>query len=317
MDIPAPALSSELLGFAADARVLILNCDDFGLDEDVNAAVAECVEQGVASSCSVMVPAPAAAGALQLLRERPEMPFGVHLTLVCERPRRRWGPVAPRASVPSLLDEAGELFAPTPAGRARLLAGARTEEVEREFRAQIDAVSDAGLHPTHLDFHCLADAGRDDLLDLTLALGAEYGLAVRVWLAPGLRTARLRGLPVVDHGFLDSFSLPLDDKAAHYARLLAELPPGLSEWAVHPGTGGPDSRATDDGWRVRRGDYEFLTSPRARELLAEHGITVIDYRPLQALWPGPAQQAALVTALAAPGPPIPEPPPNSPAPTSR
>lgn len=187
--------------------------------------------------------------------------------------------------MPSLLDEAGELFAPTPEGRARLLARARTEEVEREFRAQIDAVAGAGLHPTHLDFHCLADAGRGDLFELTLALGAEYGLAVRVWLAPGLRTARRRGLPVVDHPFLDSFALPVDDKPAHYARLLAELPPGLSEWAVHPGRGDRSAGATAEDRRVRRSDYDFLTSPHARDLLDAHGVTVIDYRPLQARWP--------------------------------
>ncbi|MFF1902927.1 polysaccharide deacetylase family protein [Kitasatospora sp. NPDC058218] len=282
-----PRLSSELLGFDPGARVLIVNCDDFGLDEDVNAAVIDSVERGIASSCSVMLPAPAATQALQLLHERPEMPFGIHLTMVCEAARHRWGPLAPKQLVPSLLDDAGELCAPTPDGRARLLARARTEEVEREFRAQIDAVARTGLQPTHLDFHCLADGGRPDLLELALALGAEYGLAVRVWLAPGLREARRRGLPVVDHGFLDSFSLDLDGKAARYARLLAELPPGLSEWAVHPGLGGPNARATDDGWRVRRTDHEFLTSPRARELLTEQGVTVIDYRPLQGRWPGP------------------------------
>ena len=40
----------------------------------------------------------------------------------------------------------------------------------------------------------------------------------------------------------------------------------------------------DGGWRVRRTDYEFLTSPQARELLRQEGIVVIDYRPLQQVW---------------------------------
>src|SRR5919201_449897 len=52
-------LSSELLGFGADARVLIVNCDDFGLDEAVNAGVMESIENGIARSCSLMVPCPA------------------------------------------------------------------------------------------------------------------------------------------------------------------------------------------------------------------------------------------------------------------
>ena len=44
---------------------------------------------------------------------------------------------------------------------------------------------------------------------------------------------RQQGLPVVDHDFLDSFSLDVETKASHYLQLLHELPAGLSEWAVH------------------------------------------------------------------------------------
>ncbi|MFD7831441.1 polysaccharide deacetylase family protein [Kitasatospora sp. NPDC059803] len=280
----AETLANALIGHPPDARLLLLNCDDFGLDEDVNLAVVDSVLRGIAASCSLMPPCHAAPHALRLLRRHPEIPFGVHLTLVCESPARRWGPLAARDHVPSLLDETGELYAPTPAGRTALLARARLDHVEREFRAQIDAVEATGLAPTHLDFHCLADGGRTDILELTLALGAEYGLAVRIWLPPALARMRERGLPVVDHGFLDSFAVPLDDKPARYARLLAALRPGLTEWAVHPSLAGPASRRTDDGWRVRRSDYEFLTSPEARGLLAEHDVTVLDYRPLQRVW---------------------------------
>ncbi|MFF2045860.1 polysaccharide deacetylase family protein [Kitasatospora sp. NPDC058170] len=284
----APLMSSELLGFPTGARVLIVNCDDFGMDEDVNAAVIDSIERGIGSSCSLMVPCPAAQHAMGLLRRRPEIPFGVHLTLVCETPALSRAPSAPRRLVPSLLDAAGRLFEPTPAGRAELLARARIEEVEVEFRAQIDTVADAGLAPTHLDFHCLADGGRADILDLTVALAAEYGLAVRVWLEPGLRSMRRRSLPVVDHAFLDSFSLDLDGKQDRYARLLRELPAGLSEWAVHPSLGGARSRATDGGWRVRRSDYEFLVSEDARELVRQEGVVVTDYRAVQRVWRGQA-----------------------------
>ena len=42
-------LSSEQLGFRPDARVLIVNCDDFGMHDAVNAAVVESIESGIAS----------------------------------------------------------------------------------------------------------------------------------------------------------------------------------------------------------------------------------------------------------------------------
>ena len=280
---PSPR-SSEELGFPPDARVLIVNCDDFGMYPAINAAVIESIERGIAGSCSLMAPCPAAPDAMRLLSRRPGIAFGIHLTLVCEMPRLRWGPMAAREKVPSLLDAAGDLYAPTPAGRAALLGRARLEEIELEFRAQIDAVAATGLTPAHLDFHCLADGGRDDILEMTVELAAEYGLAVRVWLEPGRRAMRKRGLPVVDNDFLDSFSLGIEGKTARYLRLLRELPAGLNEWAVHPGLGDADSRAVDSGWLVRRTDHEFLTSPRAQEMLRQEGIVVTDYRTVQEAW---------------------------------
>jgi len=276
-------LSSELLGFPPDARVLIVNADDLGMHPAINTAVVSAIEAGIATSCSLMAPCPAAAHAARLLRVRPGIPFGIHLTLVRDSPRDHWIPLAPKDEVPSLLDAEGELF--LHARAAELLARARPDEVEREFRAQIDSVLESGLTPTHLDFHCLADGGRDDILDLTVTLAGEYGLAVRVWLEPGLRALRRRGLPVVDHAFLDSFRLDLDDKAARFAALLRNLPAGLSEWAVHPAADDAQAQADDpDGWRVRRSDHAFLLSPQARGLVADEGIVLIDYRPLQAVW---------------------------------
>ncbi|MGW1464470.1 polysaccharide deacetylase family protein [Streptomyces sp. NPDC002308] len=273
-----------MLGYPPDARLLIVNCDDFGMYTAINEAVVEAIEQGIAGSCSLMVPCPAAADAMRRLRRRPEIPFGVHLTMVCEMPGNPWGPMAERAKVPSLLDPTGHLFAPTPEGRAELLGQARIEDVEREFRAQLDAVADAGLTPTHLDFHCLADGGRDDIFDLTLSLADEHRLAVRAWLEPAREAMRQRRLPVSENDFLDSYALPLDGKPARYARLLRDLPPGLNEWAVHPSLGTQESRALDDGWRVRRTDYEFLVSPEAREVLAEEGIRVVDYAEVRRVW---------------------------------
>jgi predicted glycoside hydrolase/deacetylase ChbG (UPF0249 family) len=279
-------LSSELLGFAPDARVLIVNCDDYGMHDWVNAGVVESIENGIASSCSLIVPCPAAANAMRLLGERPHISFGIHLALIRDSPEYRCGPAAAKADVRSLLDpDTDELYVDTPAQRTALLAAAKLTEVERELRAQIDPVVDAGLAPTHLDWHCLADGGRADILDLTMALAQEYGLAARVWLDDGRRKARQQGKPVVDNAFLDSFSVSLHDKAATYERMLHDLPPGLNEWAVHPAHGTEPWQASEPtGWQVRQSDHAFLTSPRAREILDREGITVIDYRPLQQAW---------------------------------
>lgn len=274
--------SSELLGFPPDARVLIVNLDDYGMYHAVNVAVVRSIEEGIAGSCSLMVPCPGAPHAMHLLRHRPEIAFGIHLTLFCDTTEHRWGPLSAKEKVSSLPDAAGDLFAPTQV--PELLAQARLDEVELEFRAQLGTVLDRGLAPTHLDWHCLADGGRADIFDLTVALAQEYGLAVRVWLEPGRGRMRRSGRPVVDNAFLDSFRLELDGKSERLAGLLRDLPIGLNEWAVHPGLGDEESQAIDPGWLVRRTDFEFLTSPRTRELVRQEGIVMTDYRAVQHAW---------------------------------
>lgn len=275
-------LSSELLGYPSDARVLIINADDFGMYPAVNSAVVESIENGIASSCSLMPPCPGARQALELLQERPHIPFGLHLTLVCDFPADRWKPLAPVEKVHSLLDGNGRFLPST--DQAQFLAQASLDEVELELRSQIEAVLSTGATPTHLDWHCLADGGRDDIFDLGMALAEEYRLAARVWLERGRQVARQLGLPVVDKTFLDSFTLDVDTKASRYLQLLHELPSGLGEWAVHPGPGDAASRSIDDGWQVRRTDLDFLISSEAREAVRREGITIIDYGVVREAW---------------------------------
>ncbi len=282
MAIGPGGLSSEMLGFASDARVLIVNCDDFGMHDAVNDGVVASIEQGIASSCSLIVLCPASTSAMQLMQDRPWIPFGVHLTLVREVDSFRWEPMSDSAEVPTLVTDDGLLFLETDA--SALLNQAKLTEVEREIRAQIETVLDFGLAPTHLDWHCIADGGRLDILELTLQLAAEYRLAARVSLPPGRQQARERGLPVVDHDVLDSFSLDLTGKADRYAEMLRNLPAGLSEWAVHPSVRSDDAEVNVPGWPVRHSDYEFLISPNARAILDREGIAVIDYSVLQRAW---------------------------------
>jgi chitin disaccharide deacetylase len=276
------AVANELLGFPADARLLILNNDDLGMYHAVNVAITSSIEEGIGSSCSLMVPCPWSQHAMHLLRERPETPFGIHLTLVCDTVNYGWGPVTPADRVPSLLDGAGQLYRDDQV--SELMARASLDEVELEFRAQVEAVLSAGLEPTHLDWHCLHDGGRPDIFGLTMELAEEHGLALRVSHRSAREQLRSLGLPCNDHDLLDSYDLEVDDKPTRYARLLRELPVGLTEWAVHAGLGNAEARAIDDGWQVRQTDYDFLISREARQIVQEEGITVIDYRPLQEVW---------------------------------
>lgn len=275
--------ANRLLGYPDDARLLIINADDFGMCHAVNDAVIRALEKGLLRSATLMVPCPWALHALHFLADHPKVAFGVHLTVISEWPHYRWGPVTSRDKVPSLIDEAGYFY--TFQRMPELLAQVRLDQLELEFRSQIETVLAAGLEPTHLDWHALRIGGRADIVALMVRLAKDYGLALRVFGQSTIEDLQRRGLPTNDYDFLDSYLLDPVDKQARYAQLLRDLPAGLSEWAVHPALDTAELRAIEpDGKRIRQKDFDFLISKEAQEIVEEEGIILLDYRPLQAVW---------------------------------
>jgi predicted glycoside hydrolase/deacetylase ChbG (UPF0249 family) len=279
--MPQPR-ANELLGYPSDARLLIVNADDFGMYHAVNEAILRTLTAGVVRSTSVMVPCPWGLHALKLLGEHPEIAFGVHLTVVSDFADYRWAPLTPRDRVPSLVDETGYFHRNEP--RQAYLAGLALAELEVEFRAQIEAVLAANLTPTHLDWHCLRDGGRPDVFDLTLGLAKEYGLALRVFDRSRIEPLQRQGLPTADHGVVDSTRLETEGKSDRFVQMLRELPAGLSEWAVHPALGNAEAQAIDGWWPKREADFAFMISQAARDTVREEGIVLLDYGALQAIW---------------------------------
>lgn len=195
--------TNRLLGYPPDARLLIVNADDFGLCHAVNDAILHSLTEGVVTSTTVMVPCPWALHALHLLKANRAISFGVHLTVVCEPAHYRWGPLTAREKVPSLIEETGYFysFERIP----ELLARVNLDELELEFRAQIDTVLAAGLTPTHLDWHCLRGGGGSAIAALMLRLARDYGLAMRGVDRAWIETVQGQGLPTAAHVFLDSY----------------------------------------------------------------------------------------------------------------
>ncbi|MCA9906530.1 MAG: polysaccharide deacetylase family protein, partial [Anaerolineae bacterium] len=235
--------TNKLLGYPADARLLIINADDLGMCYAVNEAIFAAIKQGVVTSTSLMVPCPWVLHAMQWLAENPAIPFGIHLTAIGDSTNYRWRPVTCSDKVPSLVDETGYFY--TFECMTEFLAQVRLDELEVEFRAQIETVMAADLKPIHLDWHSLRIAGKPEIFDVMFKLAREYGLALRVRERPIIEQVQRQGLPTNDHDFLDSYSLDSLGKSALYARLLEELPLGLSEWAVHPGLENAELRAID------------------------------------------------------------------------
>jgi predicted glycoside hydrolase/deacetylase ChbG (UPF0249 family) len=275
--------ANRSLGYPDDARMLIINADDLGMCHAVNQAVFRAFEDGILRSATLMVPCPWALHAIHFLRDHPEISFGIHLTAIAEWVDYRWGPVAPREKVPSMVDKRGYFY--NFEHMPQFLAQVKLDQLEAEFRAQIETVLETGLSPTHLDWHALRIAGRIDIFDLMFELAKEYGLALRVAGRSSSEKLQSQGYPTSDYDFVDSYLLDPVDKSKRYAQMLRDLPAGLSEWAVHPGLNNAELLAIEgDSRHVRGSDYEFLVSQEAKVIVEEEGIILLDYSALQVVW---------------------------------
>jgi predicted glycoside hydrolase/deacetylase ChbG (UPF0249 family) len=275
--MPKPSLA-ERLGYAADDRLLIINCDDLGSSHSANVATFRAMTEGVATSATLMVPCPWAREAVRMFGG---LAVGVHLTLTCEYPGYRWRGLT---GAPSLLDEEG--FMPTTTAAA--VERVKAEEARTECRAQIETALAWGVDATHLDAHMFAMQARRDLFEVMLDLAEEFRLPVRM-LAPddpvgqgawARERAEARGVLFNDH-MISHWPRRTDEVLLEAA---PGLPAGVTEIFAHPVDDGDELRAYDpDHPHVRAYDAECLVDPALAEALDRHGIKRISFREIREL----------------------------------
>ncbi|HET7796668.1 MAG TPA: hopanoid biosynthesis-associated protein HpnK [Nevskia sp.] len=258
-------------------RQLIINADDFGLDVAVNDAVERAHVDGVLTTASLMVGAPAAADAVARARRLPTLGVGLHLVLAD-------GPaVLPKREIPDLVDDHGRF------GDRMARDGFRffflpqvRRQLEREIRAQFEAFSATGLRLDHVNAHKHFHL-HPTVLGLLLDIGREHGLrAVRLprepgtapllepWLALMQRRLHRAGVRHNDriHGLAASGAM--DEMAV--LRAIETLPDGLTELYLHPAT----RRGLTPTMPTYRHDDELaaLLSPRVRAAIAARGAVL-------------------------------------------
>jgi hypothetical protein len=285
----------ERLGYGPQARLLIVHADDLGFAQAANAAFVNGLSTGLINSGSAMVPCPWFSEIAAFAQAHPDADIGLHLTLTSERAKCRWEPVASRTQVPSLVDREGYLLQEWTSD-TRI----NPREVEIELRAQIEKAYAGGFRPTHLDSHqfCLQTRGRD-LFEVYLGLAREYRLPVlvaREWFTryPYLQSSLTRRDVVLDRVVLINSKVTPEQWPAFYGRALERLPPGVTEFLIHPGYDNEELRAFFEdrpawgaAWRQR--DFDFFTSDEFRALLAKEHIKLITWREitnrLRSYWP--------------------------------
>ena len=269
---------AERLGYDADARLLILNCDDLGSAHAANLAVYEALRDGVATSASLMVPCPWARDAAQRYLGED---VGVHLTLNSEWDIYRWGPIT---HAPSLLDGDGGY----PRTLEDLWDHGDIDEVRKECRAQVERAILWGFDISHLDSHMGALQLKAEFFDVYLELAIDFGLPLRL---SGGSTEHLIGFPfrklAAEEGvvFPDHFVYVQGvGSRASLQETLFDLRPGVTEIYAHPAVDSAELRAGFPDWHARVDDRELLTTDTGiRTMIARSGAKLIGYRALRDL----------------------------------
>jgi predicted glycoside hydrolase/deacetylase ChbG (UPF0249 family) len=273
----ASSTLAERLGYAADAKLVIVNCDDLGSSRSANVAVYEALRDGLATSSSLMVPCPWARDAAAMYRGED---VGVHLTLNAEWETYRWGPIT---HSPSLLDGDGGF----PRTVEDVWDHADLDEVRKECRAQIERAIYWGFDISHLDAHMGTLQLRAEFFDVYLEMAIDFRLPLRM---AGARAERLVGFPyrqlAADEGVVypDQFVHTGVGSRRAIEKALFDLRSGVTEMYLHPALDTDELRASHPDWANRVEDHAMLTrDPAFADLVERAGARLIGFRELREL----------------------------------
>ncbi len=280
---------AQKLGYAENAKLLMIHADDAGLSHSENRATIQSLENGFVNSYSIMVPCPGFYEIAEFAKRNPKFDNGIHLTLTCEWENSRFGPVLPISKVPSLVDENGHFYKK----REQLRRNANTQEVEKELRAQIEKALKFGLEPTHIDSHMYSVGADPRFFEIFKDLGKEYHLPVlineQLMEMVGLNPEQNieKGDFLIDKVYVGEFKYFESGKLTdYYSSILENLTSGLNIILIHPAFNDEEMKKItvnhpNFGSEWRQIDFDFFTDEQNRLMLEKNNIKLITWNDIK------------------------------------
>lgn len=231
---------------------LIINADDYGMSRGIVDGIIQCAHAGIVTSTTMMATGEAFDYGLERLAELGlnGASIGVHLNVTSGES------ISHPSEIPSLLDSTGRFV---PRRESAVVAAMKPEELEAEFRRQIERVLKAGIRVSHLDnhhnwiyfspthFRVVTKLANELELPLRYPFGrmSDQRLVVIAGLI-GLSEKAANDAIMECHSAMEEFEVQHTDSfwieftSIHRSReylkkLLSEMPVGISELCVHPG----------------------------------------------------------------------------------
>jgi predicted glycoside hydrolase/deacetylase ChbG (UPF0249 family) len=281
-------------------KKVIINADDFGLIRGVNEGIVKAHQEGILTSATLMANMPGFDHAVEMAGANPELGVGAHLNIL------RGQPLSPAQKVDSLLSR--ELrFIPSVANLLRRMALKRVsfDEIEREFRAQVEKVKGAGIDPSHIDsekhihlirplFRIVLKLAKEYKID-KIRFIQEYCISARpgqmfksMFISLSLTSMKKKmvqeGIRSPDnfYGVCDSGRIT----AAKIRRALQKAKEGVTEIMVHPGFITQEMIELEKQIgpyyinKYREKELDALLDEKLPEIIADMGIQLINFNHL-------------------------------------
>jgi len=260
---------------------LVVRADDMGAFHSVNTACIEACKNGIGMSVEVMTVTPWFPEAVKLLNENYLIDVGIHLTITSEWENIKWRPLT---NCPSLTDTNGyflPMMYPNPAypGKSIIENKWNLNELENEFRAQIE-LGLKNLHQvSHLSGHMGAIRFNDNVLEMVKRLADEYNLTF----VEGENLQQKYN--VLSVGYNGS-NKTAEDKKESFIRMIEKLESGKNYiFLDHPALDTDEMKAVAHigyEWVAedRQGVTDLFTNQEIYRIIKEKNIELINYNEL-------------------------------------